>query len=187
MSDLHLDSPVASSPAEEDASLVLRWRSGDATAGNDLVRRHHPKLATYFRRRFSGDIGDLVQRTWVRLFETQDRLQHEDRFGHYCLGIARNVALEEIRRRVRRVLSIHDFPTPATAASPDDLAVHHETQRQLEHAVEQLEPDFADVIRLFYYERRRAPAVGHALGIKENTARSRLRRARILLRTKIER
>lgn len=187
MADLLLDSPALRVPLDDDGSLFLRWRSGDAVAGRDLVRRHHPKLAVYFRRRFTGDIGDLVQRTWLRLFETQDRLQHEERFGHYCLGIARNVALEEIRRRVRRAPSVDDFPVPSSAASPDELAVRHETQLQLAVALEQLGPEFADVIRLFYYEHRRAPAVGRALGIPENTARSRLRRARLFLRARIER
>jgi len=53
--------------------------------------------------------------------------------------------------------------------------------------LDEAETVFADVIRLFYYEHRRAPAVGRALGIPENTARSRLRRARLFLRARIER
>lgn len=179
--------PSQSLATDLDGPLLLRWRSGDAAAGDELIRRHHPRLDNYFRRRFRGDISDLTQRTWLTLFETQDRIQHEDRFGHYCLGIARNVALEEIRRRVRREPTAADLAGAATAESLEELATRHETMQELVDAIAELQRDFASVIQLFYYERRPAPAVGQALGIPENTARSRLRRAREFLRARVER
>jgi RNA polymerase sigma-70 factor (ECF subfamily) len=165
-----------------DAELLAQWRAGNQLAATELFRRHRAHVARFFRARFAGDIGDLLQRTWVAVIESRERICRGDRFGPYCLGIARNVAFEEIRARVRRTPSAADLGLCAAAPSPCEVAIEHETRQQLARAVSLLHRDLAAVVQHYYFERTAAPAVGRALGIPENTARSRLRRARVFLK-----
>lgn len=182
------DRPTDPKPTKQsDAVLLSLWRAGDRSAGTALIHRHEPAIVRFFHRRFGGEVCDLLQRTWVAILESRGRIANDHRFGAFCLGVARNIAFEEIRARVRRVPCAAELGIPEESPSPCDLALHEETIQRLARASSRLSGDFAAVVHRYYFEERTAPAIGRLLGIPENTVRSRLRRARDFLRGELAR
>jgi len=182
----HVSRDAAARGATENARLYRRWLSGDGEARDSLVERHSAYLTRFFGRQFVGDVRDLVQRAWLALLESHTRLEDTDRFDGFCFGIARNVARSEIGRRTRRAPTAADVDVADAGPSPADVIEEREWTAQLACALGRLPDDLAEVVWMFYFERRHAPAIGVSLGIPENTIRSRLRRARLQLRSELE-
>jgi RNA polymerase sigma-70 factor, ECF subfamily len=110
------------SPAAEE-SLAARIRSGDHRAFRTLFDRHG--LAIWrFLHDLMGDptsADEGVQETFVRAFSTIDRLRDDGRLLGWLLGIARNVAKEQLRvRRRDRPPGASEIPPE----SPEAIGVH---------------------------------------------------------------
>ncbi|HWB74133.1 MAG TPA: sigma-70 family RNA polymerase sigma factor [Nannocystaceae bacterium] len=159
-------------------ALFVRWRDGDVRAGTELARRVDPLLNRYFARRFTGDIRDLVQRTWLAMIEAKLRFRMDCPFRAFCLATARNIMREEIRR-LRRCPPI-DEPMLVPTAIPDpvDELERAEVFAQLDLVLDGLDARSAEVVRLFYWEDTCGRKIGIQLAIPESSVRSRLRRAK---------
>jgi RNA polymerase sigma-70 factor (ECF subfamily) len=169
-----------------DKRLFARWRDGDRRAGDGLARRHYARLSRYFARRFHGDVDDLVQRTWLVVIEARARIEQPENFRCFYLGVARNVCREEIRRRVRKTLQLDDRTELGRAPSPAEQLEQAETNARLHEALGQLPLKLSRAIFPYYWDRRPAHVVGELLGIPESTTRSRLRRGKDFLRTRLQ-
>lgn len=85
----------------EDAQLVALIASGDRSAGEKLIARHHERLVRYFRRRAGDDAEELIQETCLRLLAAIRRTSIED-LERYLFGIARCVFYKYLKSEGRR-------------------------------------------------------------------------------------
>jgi RNA polymerase sigma factor (sigma-70 family) len=177
--------PFDAAAARQEDELFLRWREGDRRAGNQLVRVYDPRLRVYFQRRFTGDVRDLVQRTWLALTESRLRFRLDCAFRYYCLATARNISYEEIRRRRRVVLPLTQLEIVADRFDFVEHVLAVELTEQLETALRELDSLSAEVLQLFYWERLCGRRIGVQLGILESTVRGRIRRARERVRERM--
>ena len=129
---------------------------GDRSAAEDVVAQAYERA---FRKRRTFDAGRGSERAWL-------------------FGIARNAALDELRRRKRTVALVAE---PAEVASPDDpdLAARRATVRA---AIGRLEPRDRELIALKYHGGLANADVAALLGTSESNVGTRLHRAMTKLR-----
>lgn len=169
--------------ADSDAQLYEAWGRGDRSAGEVLIARYYDALERFFATK-AATVDDLIQETLLTCAESATRFRGEGTFRSFLYGVARNVLREHIRRRVRDgsapdfgASSIIDLqPGVATVASQRD------EQRQLVFALQRLPVDLQMLLELYYWEELSVDELGVALDIPAGTVKSRLHRARDLLR-----
>lgn len=172
-----------------DAELLVAWRAGDTDAGEALVRRHFGSVYRFFANKAGDDIDDLIQRTFLACVEGRERVRDAASLRAYVLGIARIQLLVYVRGRRRDGLSvsIDDLCIAQIQESPSRVAAGREEERLLLGALRELPVELQTTVELFYWEELSIGQVAEILEIPEGTVKSRLHRARDLLRDKIER
>jgi RNA polymerase sigma-70 factor (ECF subfamily) len=105
---------------DPDTLLMLRVKRGDRDSFTELVERwKHPVIGFIYRTLPDPDEAeDLAQATFVQLWKTAARYQPTARFSTFLFTIARNLCLNEIRRRVRHPADSLDEPRPEDEDHP---------------------------------------------------------------------
>jgi len=167
----------------DDFVLLARWRDGDPAAGNELFERHFDAIFRFFTHKVSGDAADLVQRTFLACIESRDRFREASSFRTFLFGIARNELYAYWRRAKKNdeldvgASSIVDLgPTPST------LYVKRREERVMLEAIRSIPLELQLALELYYWEQLSGPELAEVLGVREGTARSRVRRALEALR-----
>ena len=93
-----IDSQVS---VDESADLMNRVRSGDETALTKLIDRWKTPLFRFFHRslRSHADSEELTQQVFIKLHGSAHRYKPTAKFSTYLFTIARNLLLDEIKRR----------------------------------------------------------------------------------------
>ncbi|MBL8972093.1 MAG: sigma-70 family RNA polymerase sigma factor [Myxococcales bacterium] len=172
-----------------DPELLHAWRAGDGTAGSALFHRHFDAIHRFFRNKLDTDIEDLVQRTFIACVEGRDRFREESSFRTYLFAVAHNLLKEHLRRKRRapEPLDLDLVSAVDLGASPLSLMAAHAEEKILLQALRQIPLAAQTVLELYYWEALTGGEIGELLGVPEDTARSRLRRARLLLEAEIQR
>jgi RNA polymerase sigma-70 factor (ECF subfamily) len=174
----------------EDLELLQRWRAGEEQAGTELFRRHIDAVRRFFRNKVSDDVEDLVQRTFLGCVEGRDRFRGESSFRTYLFGVARNVLSNHIRHRSRRDERLESESTSVstfdTSPSASMVMAKRREQRVMLEALRGIPLDFQIALELYYWENLSARELGEVLDIPEGTARSRIRRGKVLLEMELE-
>ncbi len=99
-------------PTDADAELMLRVKRGDRPAFDLLMERwRQPVIHFVFRTLPDADEAeDLAQAVFVQLWRTASRYQPAARFSTFLFTIARNLCLNELRRRSRHPTQPLDTP-----------------------------------------------------------------------------
>ena len=171
-----------SSHRREDsiADVVSRARRGDPSAFEEIVRRHQHRVynLAYRMLRDHDDAEDLTQEAFIRVFQSLPRLRADRALGAYISRVAANLCLTWLRTRRRH---------PEQTANPTDLAsvpapAAPERHEQLRAAVSDLAPKYRLAITAFYLEGCSYTEAAHMLGITPRALKTRLHRARTMLR-----
>lgn len=168
---------------ESDLTLLDAWRTGDKAAGDRLFVRHFAAVDRFFRNKVSADsIQDLIQRTFMVCVERPDNFHRGSSFRTYLLGIAHNILREYYRAKSKhRHQDIDAIAVVDLGAGPSTLLGAREEQRLLLEALRSVPLECQVILELYFWERLTGPQIAAMLGVPEDTARSRLRRARLLV------
>lgn len=172
---------------DDDAELLARWRDGDAGAGSALVRRHIAALSRFFAGKCP-DVADITQQTLTACVQARDRVPAGLAFRAYLLGVARNTLLHDLRRRGRKPepAALDDAALAADSAlGPSRALAARDERRLLLRALRRLPFELQWTIELHYWEDLRQDDVAAVLGVPPGTIKSRLSRAKRLLREHI--
>ena len=186
----------------DDVELVALTRSGDEGAIRTIVRRHNQRLFRVARSvvRNDAEAEDVVQATYVKAFVNLDSFRGEALLSTWLTKIALNEALGRVRRRRPMVgleaIDVENnrpgggnllaFPSPSAVADPEVELSRGEVRQLLEHAVDELPDAFRAAFVLRDVEGLSTEETATHLGIKVETVKTRLHRARRLLRLAIE-
>lgn len=178
---------MRSSSKASDAELLEAWRGGDNTAGNELVRRHFMAVYRFFANKAGDEVDDLIQRTFLACVEGRDRFRADSTLKAYVLGIARNQLLMQIRRRQRPESPAEpgQLSVAEVAGSPSRVMVDREEEKLLLQALRQIPLDLQCVVELYYWEQLSVAQMAEILEVPAGTIKSRLYRARDLLRQQL--
>lgn len=167
----------------DDQELLSAWRAGDRRAGNTLFTRHFDSVRRFFINKVDGSVEDLVQKTFIACVEGLDRFREAASFRTFIFGIARHLLHEYIRSKRRaQVLDLDELSLVDLGASPTSILAAHFEAQLLMRALREIPVDLQVILELYYWEEVSGGELGCILGVPEDTARSRLRKARILLK-----
>ena len=179
--------PIAPT-ALDDAEVIRRVKEGEPALYEIVMRRYNQRLYRVVRSILgnAADVEDVVQEAWVRAYRALDRFEGRSSFATWLTKIAVHEALARARRSIRLV-PLPDGgeddagPLPAlrsSAPDPEQDAARHELLRLVEEAVDQLPDSFREVFVLREVEQLSQAETAECLGVKEETVKTRLHRAR---------
>jgi RNA polymerase sigma-70 factor (ECF subfamily) len=180
-----------------DAELVELARQGVESAVRAIVRRYNRRLFRVARGvvRDDAEAEDIVQETYVRAFTNLESFRGEALLSTWLTRIALNEALGRVRRR-RPTVELDEletesgwqggclimFPSASPPASPETEAGRNQVRQVLESAVDELPDAFRPVFVLRDIEGLSTEETAAQLSLKTETVKTRLHRARRLLR-----
>ena len=193
----YAQAPQISPDGAGDAELVRRARDRDEAAIRAIIRSNHRRLYRLARGilRNDSEAEDVVQETYVRAFTHLDSFRGDSSFGTWLGRIAINEALGRLRRRRARVetslepellnAEIIPFPVP-TASDPEKTMAQRQIQNVVEQAIDELPEPFRIVFMTRVVEGMNVEETAEILGLKPETVKTRLHRARAALRENVE-
>lgn len=166
-----------------DELIVIRCQLGDRAAFDALIARWAAPVAAYARRvTQDGDAAaELTQDIWLRTFRGLGRLRDPQRFRSWLFGIAHRAFADSLRRRYAG-LPLADEDADALV----DETADHENLDLVERGLARLPPVEREILTLFYLQDLPIAEIAEALSIASGTVKSRLHRARHLLRDVLE-
>ena len=184
----------------DDHALLAATRAGDETAFQEIVRRYRNQITNYVYRMTSDydRAVDIAQETIVRVYMNIDRYQATFSFSTYIYRIAHNLAITELRQRKRRRLI--PLPTFFSDKDSEELEVELPDQRQImaddamiteerrlavTRAIASLPEKYRAALVLCDLEEKSYEEISEVLGLPTGTVKSRINRARNLLKEKL--
>ena len=174
--------------ALEDGALMARVKQGDEQAFADLVNRYKDLLVNYLTRmtRSRERAEDLAQEAFVRVYRSADRYRERGQFQAFLFRIATNQLRSEERRaaRWRGLLPslVAEQRLRPPAPSPQGAALGDEAVDAVTAAIGRLPLHYRAPVVLREIEGWPYARIAEALGCREGTVKSRVHRAKDLLR-----
>ena len=191
---------LMSEPRKSDHELVDAAKGGDEEAFGAIMARYRAPI-TNFLFRFLNDYEeavDLAQETFVRVYFALDRYHTEYAFSTYIYKIASNLAISELRRRKRRRLvsltglfsgeddADVEYQPADERILPEAELIERERNATISRAIASLPDKYRLPIVLRDIEDCSYEEVAAILELGLGTTKSRISRARALLKTKLE-
>jgi len=185
-------------PEESDDALMIRLQEGDQRAFDRLVDRYQGPLHRFFNAntRDRQLAEDLTQETLIKVFDQAWDYLPTGRFRAWMFRVARNLLIDNYRRRSSDALvrAVKPGTSADTSLSGliDDLAspLQHADQRELARLVDGWLAEFPEEQRLtfclHYFLGVSLPEIAEILESNVATTKSRLRLAREKLQEKLE-
>jgi RNA polymerase sigma-70 factor (ECF subfamily) len=183
----------------DDAELVRRALGRDEAAVRAIIQANNRRLYRLARGilRNDAEAEDVVQDTYVRAFTHLEQFRGDSSLSTWLSRIAMNEALGRLRRRRPGVelseleksapqAQIIPFPL-ASSDDPEKSMAQREIQQVVEHAIDELPEPFRLVFITRVIEGMNVEETAVILGLKPETVKTRLHRARNLLRDNVER
>jgi RNA polymerase sigma-70 factor, ECF subfamily len=175
--------------ATTDVQLVERALAGDQDACRLLVTRHERSVHNLVARMLRNPAlaQDITQDVFIRAFRHLASYDPAHKFSNWILRIARNAAIDAIRRREPEWVPLEaddghvspadTIPAPAGEDGARRLE-RQEAARALEAALGRLRPEYREIIILRYHEDLSYDEIVEVTGLPLGTVKSFLHRAR---------
>jgi RNA polymerase sigma-70 factor, ECF subfamily len=182
---------------DDEHLLVAAAQAGDAAAFEELVSRYEGKI---FRltRNITGnheEAEDAMQDAFLKAYAHLQDFHGNSRFYTWLVRIAANEALMRLRKRRPNQFSLDEpiegetdlFPRELEdwGPTPEQKYAQSEMQGIVSDMIDRLEPEFRIVLLLRDFEELSTQETADALGISISAVKSRLLRARLKLREKL--
>ena len=185
--------------ASSDHELIAGVRDGNEDAFQEIVRRYRNPI-TNFVYRMLDDYDrsvELAQETFIRVYTSASRYQANHNFSTYIYRIASNLAISELRQRKRRRLvslfspftnedgeAVEMDPADGNALQ-DQSMIEDERRKAVTRAIASLPQKYRAAIVLRDIEEMSYDRIAQVLSLSEGTVKSRINRARNLLKEKL--
>jgi RNA polymerase sigma-70 factor, ECF subfamily len=193
-------SRTQSTAAGSEAELVERARRGEEAAFRTIMERHNQRLYRLARTVVKDDseAEDVVQESYLRAFSALSSFRQEASLSTWLTRITINealgrkrkqrptIGLEHIDTIGRESGQIIPFPNMNSDTDPERSAAQREIRRLLEQSIDALPEAFRVVFVMRDVEELSIEETAASLGIRPETVKTRLHRARRLLRKSLD-
>jgi len=179
----------------DEPALIRRCKAGDTDAFGSLVAHYEGRVFNAVLRMTGRreDAADIVQETFLKAFRAMASFREDAAFYTWLFQIAVNTVMSRRRKDVVRKQAQHvsleatdaqDPPlqVPNGHRGPERLAQDAELGRRIEQAINELDDEYRLVVVLKDIEGCDYQQIADMIGCAKGTVKSRLHRARLLLR-----
>jgi RNA polymerase sigma-70 factor (ECF subfamily) len=183
-----------------DDELVRRALARDEAAVRAILKANNQRLFRIARGilRNDAEAEDVVQETYVRALTHLEGFRGDSSLSTWLSRIAMNEAMGRLRGRktssewnpeqqYRNEAEIIQFPASTTSDDPERSMAQREIQLVVERAIDELPQPFRLVFVTRVIEEMTVEETAKLLGLKPETVKTRLHRARSMLRENVER
>jgi RNA polymerase sigma-70 factor (ECF subfamily) len=169
---------------EADLADVQRVLGGDVDAFEGIVRRWQGPLVNMAWRycRDRGRAEEMAQEALVRAWRGLAQWRREGSFSTWLFALAANVFRSELKRFPTIDVRIEDAPEPAQGAAQMSNLTMRQSSDAVRRAVLALPVRYREPVVLFYFHEMDVSAAAKTMGMPEGTVKTRLARARALLK-----
>jgi RNA polymerase sigma-70 factor, ECF subfamily len=190
------------SMSELERSLLRRLRDRDERAFRELIETHRDRVFNITFRMLGNraDAEDVAQEVFITVFKTIDTFREEAKFSTWLYRVTVNHCKNRIKYRARRHDQQRDELTEATATdgvngaiaapvptAPDRALQGAQMEKLLQDAIGHLDDEQREVVILRDIEDLSIDEICEITGLPDGTVKSRLHRARLALRKKLQR
>jgi len=176
-----------------DTELINKVLGGEKAAYADLMKRHQRFVFTLALRfaKNREDAEEIAQDCFIKAYRSLNTFRNTSKFSTWLYSIVYTTAMSFLRKKRLDVQSIDtevgllNVENLVSDLNSDDVE-HKSKMVFVNRAIDQLLPDDAAVITLFYQGEQSLEEIGQALGMETNTVKVKLHRARHRLKEKIE-
>jgi len=182
--------PLPSTVVKDDEPvLVAAAKAGDITAFETLVGRYERKIFRLAQNITQNreDAEDSMQESFLKAFEHLGEFQGNSRFYTWLVRIAVNQALMKLDDEIDTGEELIPRDVEDWGPSPEDRYEQSELSNILNTTISELDPSFRVVFQLRDIEELSTEETAEALGLSVPAVKSRLLRARLKLRQKLNR
>ena len=180
----------------DDAALVALVRGGDRQAFRHIMQRCNQRLFRVARAVIGEDseAEDVLQESYMRAYHKLDSFRGDSTLLTWLTTIVLNEARGRLRKRHTMVgleqvdaapddtHQVIQFPSKFGSEDPAASAARSQIRHLLERAIDKLPPAFRIVYMMREVEEFSVEETASQLGVKPETVKTRLHRARRLLR-----
>ena len=177
----------------EDSQLIAEYRNGKKEAFDTLVKRHFNHVYAFVSRLTNAeeDSADITQDVFVKVWKNLGHYRLNEPFKPWLLQIARNSAIDWLRKRKNIAFSAFDSDSGDNVLSdtladeeelPDEIAARAEDAQTLSTTLAHLSLPERDVLLLYYEQELTFDEISKLLKEPLHTVKSRARRALIKLK-----
>jgi len=173
---------------DQDHLLFRQVQKGDLAAFNELVNRYRDRLMNVIgRMRISHEmVEDIVQETFLRIYQHRDRFDFHHCFSTWIYTIALNLARNELRKNKKyKFVDIFEMQNKEVEVAVE-AKVPSNLGPVLEAAIDALPEKYKTAFLLRDIEEMPYEEVARVLSIPLGTVKSRVNRARAILREKLK-
>ena len=182
-----------------DLGLVEAIKKGDELAFQEIVGRYSQKVFNLAMRltRNQEDAEEVLQDVFITVFNKIDSFEGKSQFSSWLYRVTANTAFMKLRRRKNKEsVSFEDVSSSVKEswvgqtpdeASVDYMSIKHELRDLIESAVSRLPEEYRNIFVLRDIDGLSNEEVSEMVGLTVPAVKSRLHRARMLLRKKLQR
>ncbi len=170
----------------DELALIDRARCGDTQAFGTLMQRYTGAVFGIAYRMLGNpqDAEDAAQEIFLRAYTRLDSFDRSRRFSTWLLSVASNYCIDRLRRQRLSWLTLDDVaPVLATSErGPEGQAEQHEVGDEVQAALLKLPDTYRQVTLLYYIHDLSYSEIAQVTGLTESTIKTRLHRARAMLK-----
>lgn len=186
---------------ESDEDLMVRYQGGEVRAFEILLGRHRKPVFNFILR-YVGDketAEDLLQETFMRVIKGAEAYKRQAKFTTWLYTIARNLCVDQTRRRKHRKHASLDAPMSSDEDSgtlldvvsgnemgSDRKTVNKQLHQKMSKAIDSLGEEQREVFMMREFLDMPFKQIADVVGVPENTVKSRMRYALEKLRLELD-
>jgi RNA polymerase sigma-70 factor (ECF subfamily) len=173
-----------------EAQLIAQAQAGDQLAFAELVERYQVAVYNLCYRMLGQDqdAEDAAQEVFLRIFRQLGTYNPSHRFSTWVLSIASHYCIDQLRKRRLSLVPLDSIVAWAHSrqAQPDEVAIDGERRTDVQRLLSALPEKYRVAVVLRYWYDLSYAEISQALGLPENTVKTRLHRARQMLASALE-
>ncbi len=181
-------------PMEEDRELIQRFKDGDKSSFEKLVKKYEAKVfnTIYSLIGDSMEADDIAQEVFMKVYQRLEGFNFESKFTTWLYRITVNTSLDHMRKRKTKVVSLDSEDGKRIkellylSIDPSEALERRELQEMIQMLLNSISPKYRTVLVLKEIEGLSYKEISKAIGCSIGTVESRLFRARAELRRRLE-
>ncbi len=179
-----------------DEELVTAILDGEAALYTDLVERYRGRLINYLNR-FLGNVQEseeLSQEVFLRVYRALDRYNPKYRFSTWLFRVAKNAAIDLIRKRRLKLVPMqrvgvdgkaHEREFESEERDPYRTLRNVERRQAIGAAIDGLKEEYRELIQLRHFAEMTYEEIAEFKGMPLGTVKNKLFRGRRMLKARL--